>query len=54
MDEIPSGILGDDLQLNATDVRPDVSCEDAGLDLLAMVELSMILQKRLNLQTSDD
>jgi acyl carrier protein len=51
---ILSGILVDDLHLNASDVRPDASCEDAGLDSLAMVELSMILQKRLNMQISDD
>lgn len=54
MYEILVDILVDDLQLNASDVGPDANCEDAGLDSLAMVELSMILQKRLNLQISDD
>jgi acyl carrier protein len=54
MYEILRGILVEDLRLNASDVRPDASCEDAGLDSLAMVELSMILQKRLNMQVSDD
>lgn len=54
MYEILVGILVDDLELNASDVRPDASCEDAGLDSLAMVELSMILEKRLNLRISDD
>lgn len=54
MYEILSGILVEDLHLNVSDVRPDASCEDAGLDSLAMVELSMILQKRLNMQISDD
>jgi acyl carrier protein len=54
MYEILSGILVNDLHLNASDIRPDASCEDAGLDSLAMVELSMILQKRINLQISDD
>jgi acyl carrier protein len=54
MYEILVGILVDDLELNASDVRPDATCEDAGLDSLAMVELSMILEKRLNLRISDD
>lgn len=54
MYEILSGILVEDLNLKASDVRPDASCKDAGLDSLAMVELSMILQKRLNMRISDD
>jgi acyl carrier protein len=54
MYEVLVGILVDDLELNAGDVRPDASCEDAGLDSLAMVELSMILEKRLKLKISDD
>jgi len=54
MYEILSGILVDELHLNASDVRPDANCEDAGLDSLAMVELSMILQQRLNMRISDD
>ena len=54
MYEILSGILVEDLHLNARDVGPDATCEDAGLDSLAMVELSMILQKRLNMQIGDD
>ncbi len=37
MYEILIGILVDDLQLNENDVRPNASCEDAGLDSLAMV-----------------
>ncbi|MGE5830509.1 MAG: acyl carrier protein [Micromonosporaceae bacterium] len=47
-------ILVDDLHLNASEVRPDASCEDAGLDTLALVELSMVLQERLDLDISDD
>jgi acyl carrier protein len=54
MYEVLVGILVDDLELNPGDVRPDASCEDAGLDSLAMVELSMILEKRLKLKISDD
>ena len=47
-------ILVDDLHLNASEVGPDASCEDAGLDTLALVELSMVLQERLDLDISDD
>ncbi|HST48398.1 acyl carrier protein [Jatrophihabitans sp.] len=54
MYELLVGILVEELELNAGDVRPDSSCEDVGLDSLAMVELSMILQKRHHLQISDD
>jgi acyl carrier protein len=47
-------ILIDDLHLNEDEVRPDASCEDAGLDPLAMVELRMVLQERLNMDFTDD
>ena len=33
---------------------PDASCEDAGLDSLAVVELSMVLSQRLDIDISDD
>jgi acyl carrier protein len=54
MYETLSSILIDDLHLNASAVRPDASCADAGLDQLAMVELRMVLQERLNMDVNDD
>lgn len=54
MYETLSSILVQDLHLNANEVRLDASCEDAGLDSLAMVELSTILQQRHNLDITDD
>jgi acyl carrier protein len=54
MYETLSRILIDDLHLNANEVRPGASCEEAGLDPLAMVELRVVLQDRLNLDFSDD
>ncbi len=53
MYELLHGILVDELDLDASGVSPDASREDAGLDSLAMVELSMVLQQRHNLQVSD-
>lgn len=47
-------ILISDLQLTESDVRPEASREEAGLDSLAMVELSMLLRKRLSIKISDD
>jgi len=54
MYETLSRILIEDLHLNASEVRPDARCEDAGLDPLAMVELRMVLQEQLKLDISDD
>ncbi|GII86981.1 hypothetical protein Ssi03_49710 [Sphaerisporangium siamense] len=54
MYEVLKTILVEDLQLSDVDVRPDVDREGAGLDSLAMVELSMILSKRLRIEISDD
>jgi acyl carrier protein len=47
-------ILVDDLHLTEEDIRPEASREEAGLDSLAMVELSMMLSKRLGIEISDD
>ena len=52
MYELLHGILVDELDLDASGVSPDARREDAGLDSLAMVELSMVLQRH-NLQVSD-
>ncbi|GII64832.1 hypothetical protein Skr01_49170 [Sphaerisporangium krabiense] len=54
MYEVLKTILVEDLQLHDVDVRPDVDREGAGLDSLAMVELSMILSKRFQIEISDD
>ena len=53
MYELLRGILVDELDLDARAFSPDARREDAGLDSLAMVELSMLLQQRHNLQVSD-
>lgn len=47
-------ILIRDLHLTEEDIRPEASREEAGLDSLAMVELSMMLSKRLGIEISDD
>ncbi|WP_030621073.1 acyl carrier protein [Streptomyces sclerotialus] len=47
-------ILIEELQLTEGDVRPEAGREEAGLDSLAMVELSMLLSKRLGIEISDD
>ncbi|MFG2328468.1 acyl carrier protein [Streptomyces sp. NPDC048604] len=47
-------ILIDDLHLLEEDIRPEAGREEAGLDSLAMVELSMVLSKRLGIEISDD
>ena len=47
-------ILLDDLRCTEDEVRPQASCDEAGLDSLAMVELSMALSRRLGLEISDD
>lgn len=54
MYETLSRILIEELDLNASAVRPDARCEDAGLDPLAMVELRMVLQEQFNMDISDD
>lgn len=54
MYEVLKAILVEDLQLRDADVRPEVGREGAGLDSLAVVELSMILSKRLRIEISDD
>ncbi|MGE5827272.1 MAG: acyl carrier protein [Micromonosporaceae bacterium] len=47
-------ILIEDLLLDADEVRPDASREDAGLDSLAVVELSMALSRRLGIHITDE
>jgi acyl carrier protein len=54
MYELLKAILIEAVLLDADGVRPDASREDAGLDSLAVVELSMALSQRLGIQISDD
>lgn len=54
MYELLRSILVEDLQLTEADVRPDADREGAGLDSLALVELSMILSKKFAIEISDD
>jgi acyl carrier protein len=54
MYELLKTIMVEDLQLDADDVRPDASREDAGLDSISVVELSMTLSKRFGIQITDE
>lgn len=54
MYELLKTIMIEDLKLDANDVSPEASREDAGLDSLAIVELSMVLSKRFGIDVSDD
>jgi acyl carrier protein len=54
MYELLKTIMIEDLQLDAGEVSPDASREDAGLDSLAIVELSMVLSRRFGIDISDD
>lgn len=47
-------IMIEDLQLDGDGVSPDASREDAGLDSLAIVELSMVLSRRFGIDIADD
>lgn len=54
MYEMLKVILIEDLLLDADDVLPDAGRTDAGLDSLAIVELSMVLSQRLGVDVTDD
>lgn len=54
MYELLKTIMIEDLQLDASAVSPDASREDAGLDSLAMVDLSVALSRRLGMDIPDD
>jgi acyl carrier protein len=47
-------ILVDDIQLRDEDIRPDATLQEAGMDSLAMVELSIAVSKRCGVELSDD
>ena len=46
-------ILVNDLKVPADRLRPEASVEEAGFDSLTIVELSMLLRERLNVNISD-
>jgi acyl carrier protein len=52
--ELLKTIMIEDLQLDASAVTPDANREDAGLDSLAMVDLSVALSRRLGVDIPDD
>jgi acyl carrier protein len=54
MYELLKTIMIQDLQLDAAGVHPGASREDAGLDSLAVVELSMVLSERHGIPVTDD
>lgn len=54
MYELLKRILVDELQVPADDIRPEATRDEAGLDSLTMVELSMVLEKRFGIEISDD
>jgi acyl carrier protein len=54
MYELLKTIMVEDLKLDAADITPDAGREDAGLDSLAVVELSMVLSRRLGVEIPDD
>jgi acyl carrier protein len=54
MYELLKTIMIEDLQLDADAVSPDATREDAGLDSLAMVDLSVAISRRLGINITDD
>ncbi|HEX4728400.1 MAG TPA: acyl carrier protein [Jatrophihabitans sp.] len=52
-DELKS-ILVKDIGLAADHIRPDATLGEAGMDSLAMVELSLVLEKRHSITLTDD
>jgi acyl carrier protein len=54
MYELLKTIMTEDLQLDVGEVFPGASREDVGLDSLAVVELSMVLSRRLGVDIPDD
>jgi len=54
MFELLKLVMVEVLLLDVDRVRPDASREDAGLDSLAVVELSMVLSQRHGIEITDD
>jgi acyl carrier protein len=53
MYELLKTIMIEDLLLDTDELRPDASREDAGLDSLAVIELSMALSRRFGINITD-
>lgn len=54
MFELLKSVMSEVLLLDVDAVRPDASREDAGIDSLAVVELSMVLSRHDNIEITDD
>lgn len=54
MFETLKNILVDKLKVSPDQVTPEATKEDVELDSLAVVELSLVLEKELGLKISDD
>lgn len=54
MFELLKSVMSEVLLLDVDGVRPDASREDAGLDSLAVVELSMVLSQHHGIEITDD
>ncbi|MFC3452573.1 acyl carrier protein [Amycolatopsis speibonae] len=54
MFEVLQEILVGKLKIPAVEVRADVTPEDADLDSLTIVELSMVLEKEFGIEISED
>ncbi|GCE00800.1 acyl carrier protein [Embleya hyalina] len=54
MYEALKDVLVGDLHVTDTTLRPETTLDDAGLDSLALVELSMVLRQKLGIDISDD
>ena len=54
MFELLKSVMSEVLLLDVDGVRPDASREDAGLDSLAVVELSMVLSQHHGIEVTDD
>ncbi|ONI89754.1 hypothetical protein ALI22I_14805 [Saccharothrix sp. ALI-22-I] len=54
MFELLKSVMSEVLLLDVDGVRPDALREDAGLDSLAVVELSMVLSQHHGIEVTDD
>ena len=54
MFELLKSVMSEVLLLDVDGVRPDASREDAGIDSLAVVELSMVLSRHHGIEITDD
>ncbi|WP_212526477.1 acyl carrier protein [Actinospica durhamensis] len=54
MFELLKSVMSEVLQLNVDGLRPDASREDAGIDSLAVVELSLVLKQHHGMEITDD